>query len=38
MEENCGGGQGLNWAVEARREIYHCFTFKKFQFRALRNR
>jgi hypothetical protein len=20
MEENCGGGQGLNWAVEPRRE------------------
>jgi hypothetical protein len=20
MKENCGGGQGLNWAVEPRRE------------------
>jgi hypothetical protein len=20
MEENCGGGQGINWAVELRRE------------------
>jgi hypothetical protein len=23
MEENCGGGQGLNWAVKLRREREH---------------
>jgi hypothetical protein len=29
MEENCGGGQGLNWAVEPRRErIYNIVTFE----------
>jgi hypothetical protein len=28
MEEDCGGGQGLSWAVEARRETERWIILK----------
>jgi hypothetical protein len=27
MEENCGGGQGLNWAVELRRDLRMLYSY-----------